>query len=145
MAPRPQVFDFLVNGGLGLLVFLHIGNHGEHDLHVMPGTRHQHGAHLQPQQCGPLHRHADGTPAHCRVLFLRLAQIGQNLVSADVKCAEYDRLALSLFDDLRIVAHLRGQPRKTLRQHELQVRCDKAPHLQHLIPAGAACPRSSPH
>ena len=50
-------------------------------------------AHLGAQQPGPVERQPDGAPAERRVLLLRLAQIGQHLVAADVEGAEHDRLA----------------------------------------------------
>ena len=51
-------------------------------------------AHLRAQQRRAVEAHAHRAPAHGRVFLLRLAQIVQHLVAADVERAEDDRLAV---------------------------------------------------
>ena len=58
-----------------------------------PGGGPEQRAHLRAQQPGPVERQPDGAPAERGVLLLRLAQIGQHLVAADVEGAEHHRLA----------------------------------------------------
>ena len=82
----------------------------------------QQGAHLDAEQLRPIHRHADGTPAHGRIFFLGLTQIGQHLVAADVEGAEDHRPAGCFLDHSAVEIGLFVEPRKGIRQHELQFR-----------------------
>ena len=75
----------------GSAEFGNLRDHREHDPQLWPARRLEQGPELQPEQRRPVERQADRPPAHRRIVFLRLAQIGQNLVGADIEGAEGHR------------------------------------------------------
>ena len=105
---------------------MHLGDHRKHDAQFLSGTCLEQRPELQAQQGRPVERHADGAPAHRRIVFFDLAQIGEQLVRPDIERAEGHRPLVGGGEDAAIVSHLRIEARKMLRHHELQFGAEQA-------------------
>ena len=87
----------------------------------MPGRGAQHGADLRAQQRRAVETHAHRPPTHGRVLLLRLAQVVQHLVAADIERAEDHRPVARAADDGAVGFDLPLQLGQRARQHEEQL------------------------
>ena len=67
-------------------------------------------ANLGAEERRPVERHADRAPAERRVLFLVGAEIGQDLIAADIERAEGDGPLAGAVEDRLIDARLLLEP-----------------------------------
>ena len=86
-------------------------------------------AQLRAQQARPVERQADRPPAERRVFFFRRAEIGHDLVAADIERAEGHRLAGRLLHDVAIEGFLLLHLRHGRGDHELQLGAEQADAL----------------
>ena len=91
VAVPAQMRQLDLDQGLGLVEFLHHGDHREHQTQFAPAGGAQQRAHLRAQKPGPVEAEPDGAPAERRVFLFDIAHIGQHLVAADVERAEGHR------------------------------------------------------
>ncbi len=99
---------------------------GSSSLQLEPGRGPQQRSHLRAQQPRTVEPEADRAPAQRRVLLLRLAQIGQHLVAADVEGAEHHRLLPGFRHHRAVHLCLLLEPRQGGRHHELQLGAEQA-------------------
>ena len=76
---------------------------------------------LQLQQCRPLDGQSRRTPAHGRVVFFRLPEIGERLVGANIERADRDRPVAGSIEHRGVMPDLRIEARQPLRHHEVEL------------------------
>jgi len=94
----------------------HLRDHREHDVERAPSRGAHERAKLLAQDRRPVEQDAQGAPTQCRILFAIGAEVGQQLVAADVQRAEHHGPIARLVVDALVQLGLRpdvgiGRPR----------------------------------
>src|SRR5262249_52779343 len=111
-------FDF--DERLCFVELVHDSDHWKHQPQATPAGRAQQRTYLAAQEARPVESEPDRTPAQRWIFLIYIAQIGQDLVAADIEGAEGHRLFSGGIEHCAIERALFAGAWQRRRDHELQ-------------------------